>query len=157
MGKSRQRATDPKIIDRPELKSALRRVTEGSFTVVLWALWTYWALPIITLIFWLFGFGYFYQRLFSAHVVGQVYEVLKNGGLVILAILIIKLAWINYNYYAIFKRFGQRRRNVLVCPEEKIPKSFNIDFALIQKARKLSRLEVTLQNKTLTITFPKIN
>jgi len=155
MGKSRQRVTDPKIIDRPELKSGLRRFTEGSFTAVLWALWAYWALPIITLILWLLGFRYLYHKLFSDHVVGQVYEVLKNGGLVILTLLMIKLVWINYNYYAIFKRFGQRRKNVLVCAEEKISRLFNIAPALIQKARSFSRLEVTLHNKELTISVPK--
>ena len=59
MGKSRQRFAQPKIIDKPELKSPLRYLVEGSITLALWAIWGYWILPLLTLVLWLIGIEFF--------------------------------------------------------------------------------------------------
>ncbi len=62
MEESGQRSTHTKIIDRPVLKSPLRYLFEGSFTLALWALWVYWLMPIFTLLLWVFGFHLYYSE-----------------------------------------------------------------------------------------------
>ena len=126
MGEPGQGITHPKIIDKPELKSPLRYLVEGSVTLALWAIWLYWVLPILTLFFWFIGLRFFFQTAISNVALRELAEILKDSGITILIIFVLKLAWIYYNYFAIFKRKGERRKQVSVCSDEAITKFFNI-------------------------------
>ncbi len=151
MGKPGSRTTDDKIIDKPDLKSPLRNLIEGSLTAFLWAVWVYWMIPLLTLVLWLFGVRMFYLSIFNHIHLSELREILFNGGFVIIIILTLNLLWINYNYYLIFKRLGNRRKAPQAYSEEKLAGYFSIDPAAVAEAKKKSRFEVTLEGKKLSI------
>jgi len=112
MGKPRQRTTYSLIIDKPELKSPLRHLIEGSITLALWAIWIYWLIPLVTLFLWALGLKLFYQSVIVDVALFELIELLKSGGTVILIVIILNIIWIFYNYQMIFKRKGDRRKQV---------------------------------------------
>ena len=152
MGESGQRASHPAIIDRPEFKSPLRHVAEGSITIGLWALWIYWMLPLGTLFLWLLGYKMVHDVLLAGDSLTQFLQILKNGGIGVLTVLAIQLLWIAYNYQFIFKRKGERRKNGHVPDETYLARHFNVDPGLLEKARQSRRLEVVLTDTGLAIT-----
>ncbi len=154
MEKSRQRNPHPKIIDRPELKSPIRHILEGSITLALWAVWLYWVLPLITLILWLLGIKMFYMQIFSEDIFMALIRILKNGGAAILIILTLKLIWIYYNYHIIFKRKGYRRKEFQAHPDKAASKFFEVDEELLEEVKSHKRIEVTLDGKQVTIKPP---
>jgi len=154
MGKSRQRPAHPKIINRPELKSPLRHLVEGSITLALWAIWLYWIAPLLTLFLWLLGFKFFYLALFAKAGFAELVEVLRNGGLAILIIIILKFAWIYYNYFMIFKKKGERRKQVRISSDKVMAQFFNVDPELLEKAKKHHRVNVVLKDKGIIINTP---
>jgi poly-beta-1,6-N-acetyl-D-glucosamine biosynthesis protein PgaD len=151
MGESGPRVSYPQIIDKPKLKSPLRHFLEGSITAGLWALWAYGALPLLTIFLWALGIKFFYQKLLGENGFNQLVEILKNGGTVIIIILTIKLVWIYYNYYMIFKRLGRRRLQSTVCPDATFAAFFHVDQKILAEAKKHSRLEVSLKDHSLTV------
>ncbi|MFZ5800920.1 MAG: poly-beta-1,6-N-acetyl-D-glucosamine biosynthesis protein PgaD [Candidatus Omnitrophota bacterium] len=156
MGKPGPGFSYPEIIDKPELKSPLRHLAEGSLTAFLWALWVYWILPLFTLFLWLAGFRYFFERLFPKDFLSEFVEILKNGGLAILVILTLKLLWINYNYHLIYKKRPERRKKVIACSDRVLAQYFRLDPRILEKAKRLRRIEVTLTERRLFITSPRI-
>lgn len=151
MDESGQRATHPKIIDRPEFKSPLRHLTEGSITVVLWAIWLYWLLPVITVFLWVFGFKFFYQTLFASEGFAKLFEILRKGGVAVLVILTLQLVWIFYNHQFIFKKRGTRRKSAPIASDESMAQFFNLDLKLLQAARKKRTVKVVLKDNKLSI------
>ena len=154
MEESRQRVAHPKIIDRPELKSPLRHLVEGSITFALWAIWLYWILPLLTLFLWLLGFKIFYQELVAKAGFAELLELLRNGGIAILIIIILKFAWIYYNYFLMFKRKGERRKQVRISPDKVIAQFFKVDPEILEKAKKHHRINVVLEDKRIIIDTP---
>ena len=152
MAKSRQRYTHPKIIDRPEFKSRIRHITEATLAASLWALWLYWISPIITLVLWLLGLQFFYQEVVSESRFYDLIEVLKNGGIVLLVIFLLQIVWIYYNYFAIFKRKGNRRRESRASNEEAIAKYFKMDADELKQAKKHNQVDFAWEGKEITIT-----
>lgn len=151
MGEPGQGYPHPKIIDRPELKSGFRHFLEGSITVMLWALWLYWILPVLTLLLWFFGLRFFFLKVFSKNILSELFEIIKNGGAVILIILTVTIIWIYYNYNFIFKRKGERRKRISVCPDETIAKFFDVEPQLLEKAKKNKRVTVELKDNKFII------
>lgn len=144
LGKSGSRFTHPEVIDKKEAKNLWRYFTEGSITLMLWVLWVYWFLPIVTLALWFFGVRIFYQTIFYEVTVTELFKVLRNGMTVICAIFIIQIIWIYHNYN-IFRRRGERRKIVTLSLDKDIAECFNIDLALLEKAKQASRIEVTFK------------
>lgn len=157
MGKPGPRFSHPEIIDKPELKSPLRHLVEGSLTAFLWALWVYWILPLFTLFLWAAGFRYLFDRLFPKSFFAEFVEILKNGGLAILVIFTLKLIWINYNYHVIYKKRPERRKKVITCSDRVLAQYFRVDPKLLERAKRERRLEVTLTEHRLFITKPRIS
>jgi poly-beta-1,6-N-acetyl-D-glucosamine biosynthesis protein PgaD len=151
MGKPGPRNSYTKIIDKPELKSPLRNLMEGSVTVFLWAVWVYWMIPLVTIFLWIFGVRMFYRSILSQVNSSELLGILHNGGITILVIVTLNLVWINYNYYMIFKRLGNRRKEGGKCSETKLAEFFNADPTQVEEAKKKNRLEVTLEGKKITI------
>ncbi len=151
MEKSGPRVTHIKIIDHQELKSPLRNTMEHVITTILWALWGYWILPIITIFLWVVGLKISYLTLFAASHLSELTDVLKFGGLSILTIFIINLIWINYNYYFIFKRFPLRRRQTRLATDQEIGKFFNLNPTVLIKLREHNRYEISLYGNTAII------
>ncbi|NQS99810.1 MAG: poly-beta-1,6-N-acetyl-D-glucosamine biosynthesis protein PgaD [Candidatus Omnitrophica bacterium] len=151
MDQSRQRATHPQIIDRPEFRTPLRRLTEGSITTILWAIWLYWLLPVVTVFLWVFGFKFLYQTLFTGEGFAKLFEILRRGGVAVVIILTLQLLWIYYNHQFIFKRKGSRRRAVPRASDKTLAQFFNLEPKVLAAARKKQTVKVTLKDNKLTI------
>jgi poly-beta-1,6-N-acetyl-D-glucosamine biosynthesis protein PgaD len=101
-----------KIRDNPGLRSFLRNISETTFTGFIWAVWIYFLLPVINVVFWIFGF-----QLINIAVIEQVgYEellqLLMKMGWAVVIVFVIFHAWGYYNYM----RFGKRSRRKASAP-----------------------------------------
>ncbi len=152
MGKPGQRYPHAPIIDKRELKTPTRRMVEGSITAMLWAMWMYWILPVVTVVLWTVGIKMFYRSLLEKEQFLQLHLVLKNGGLMLLAIFFTNLIWINYNYYFIFRRLGTRRKGSRQCEDREFAAFYSIDEKILTQAKQHNRFEITLADKKITIT-----
>lgn len=151
MAKSGQRDTHPQIIDKPDLKSPLRYLFEGSITFALWALWIYWILPLVTLVLWIMGFRLFYHELFSQGGLEEFIYTLKNGGLIILIISLMMLGWTYYNYLWFLRRGERRNKYEAITLDKDIAEHFKVDIELLKKLKQENRIEVKLDNNQRVI------
>lgn len=135
------------IIDKPELKSILRKITEGSITFILWLCWSYFILPLVNLFLWLLGIRLFYREALSHQ--GYLYflEVLQKGGFIIFVITLLIIGWIYYNYL-LFKKRGERRKGTKVINDEEIAALYNIDPNTSNKFKKQSLVKVVINERS---------
>jgi len=151
MGESGQGTSHPAVIDRPQFQSFFKRFVESSITAVLWLAWLYWILPVITLLLWIFGIKFLAQALFTGNVIGEVIEILKNGGIAIILVLLLELVWVNYNYRMIFKKRGERRRFAEPATDEELAHYFHADPDVLKEAKKHRRIEMVLKSNETVI------
>ncbi|MBU0758954.1 MAG: poly-beta-1,6-N-acetyl-D-glucosamine biosynthesis protein PgaD [Candidatus Omnitrophica bacterium] len=151
MGKSGQRVTYYKIIDRPELKLPIVRLAEGVVTGFFWAVWIYFITPILTIILWIMGFKFFHSALFSTDDMMELLQIIHNASVVVLGIFFLNIAWIWHNY-RIYKKTGNRRRFAPVFPEDKLARLFDLDLAVLKKTKEKNRINVSLTGKKITVT-----
>ncbi|MBU0533872.1 MAG: poly-beta-1,6-N-acetyl-D-glucosamine biosynthesis protein PgaD [Candidatus Omnitrophica bacterium] len=151
MAKSRQRNSYPPIIDRPEFKSRLRHISEVAIAASLWALWLYWISPIFTVILWLLGLQFFYQKVITESRLWDLLEILHNGGLAFLVIFLMQLVWINYNYFIIFKRKGERRGKQPACNDEAMAMFFKVEPKLLKQAKEYNQIDIVVKGQEIII------
>jgi poly-beta-1,6-N-acetyl-D-glucosamine biosynthesis protein PgaD len=141
----------PPIIDKPEFKSPLRYLFEGSFTLALWALWVYWILPIFTLLIWIAGIQLFRYEIFIKGGLEELINILKNGGRIVLFITLIMLGWTYYNYLWFLRRGERRNKSELITFDKDIAQFFNVDVDLLKQLKKQNRIEVKLENGQIVL------
>ena len=112
------------IEDRPELRSVLRNTAEWSITILMWAIWVYLFLPLLSLILWVVGMVHLYRTLFTEEVIGELIDMLGKVGWLVLFVFLILRGWGFYNYY----RFGRlsRRKGRAVTPTDEIGHHFDL-------------------------------
>ena len=141
MEKSGQGVAYPQIIDRPELKSAIRNVVENSITLILWITWILWVLPAAFALWHLRGAG------FAA--AGGL-EALSLGAGAVLLILSGIMLWIYYNRAMITLRHGERRRQTLRCADAALARHFDADSRWIDSLKDCRRIQVNLSDGRLS-------
>ncbi|MFA5339230.1 MAG: hypothetical protein WC317_03660 [Candidatus Omnitrophota bacterium] len=157
MEKPGQRVTDSKIIERPELKTLLRKIIEGVVTALLWVIWGFFISRVFIILIpgLRAGFG------ISADASAQLFGVMRDAALIIIVIFLLDLLWIEYNYAYIFKKLRMDKiiRVKLGRPAKSDLKCFvrllNADEKAVEAARKNSHITVELKNNRLTIPEPK--
>ncbi len=149
MGKPGPRLTCPKIINDPKLKSPFHYLVEGSLTLALWAMWLYWIMPLATLLLWAVGVKYLHRTIIASAGLQELIKILENGGYVILIVLTINLLWINYNYFMIFKRLGNRRSNGRKGTDEQACRVFHVELGQLEWARRERIIHVSLESGRL--------
>ena len=107
----------PPIEDREDLRTFLRNTTEWGFTVVMWALWIYLFLPLISLLLWVAGAPYIYKTVFTEEVLYRLINLLINMGWAMLVIFLVLRGWGLYNYF-IFGRHNRRKQHPEVTQEQ---------------------------------------
>jgi len=134
------------IIDKPKLKSFLRKITELGFTSLMWGLWFYLFLPLLNLVLWVLGIRYFYVELFELAGYKGLINILLKAGWVILIVFLILRSWGVYNY----RRFGKRERRKGLPPEtlEKTAEYFQISPEQIQHIQSSKEVVWPLLHKT---------
>ena len=155
MGKPRQGTSSPLIIDIPELITPRRKLIESGVTVLLWVSWLYFIAPIITLLLWAFGIKYFYEVFFPGGGLGSLISLLKGGGITVAVILFIDIAWIDYNYYFLFKVFGIKKEYVPHATMQDFAKMLHADPEAVEHMNRENRIDVTIEGNRLVIVKSK--
>jgi len=98
--------TDIKIINKPDLKSRGRKISEMSITTIIWLLWLWLFMPVINVFFWVVGVQTFYHTLIIDTGYIDFFELVRGVGLTVAIVFIIMRTWGYYNYW----RFGKRNK-----------------------------------------------
>ena len=128
---------------------------EGSITVILWVVWIYFILPVFTVMLWFFGVKLFYQKLIVEGGLEQLGSILLNGGIAVLMIFLLQTAWISYNYYFIYRRYGERRKSRESYDAGVYAEHFNVTRKTVENAREQSRIIALLHDDTIEIVMPE--
>jgi biofilm PGA synthesis protein PgaD len=109
----------PEIIieDKPELRGAARSTIEWVFTSLMWALWIYLFIPMITLVLWTAGVHYIYHSVIEPAALAYLADMLMRLGGAVVIIFIALRGWGYYNYY-VFGRLNRRKECKHPCPLE---------------------------------------
>ncbi|MCP3676033.1 MAG: poly-beta-1,6-N-acetyl-D-glucosamine biosynthesis protein PgaD [Deltaproteobacteria bacterium] len=132
------------IIDKPDLKSKGRKLSEMSITTFIWLLWLWLFLPVINTLLWMVGAQTFYHTLIVDTGYIDFFTLARRMGLTVIVVFIIMRVWGYYNYW----RFGRRnkRKNLPDATPAKISEIFRLSPDEI----------VTLQaSKEVTFSFNK--
>jgi biofilm PGA synthesis protein PgaD len=121
------------IIDKPKLKSFLRKITELSFTSLMWGLWFYLFLPLLNLVLWVLGIRYFYIEVFELGGYKGLINLLLKAGWVILTVFLVMRFWGLYNYWRFGKR--ERRKNLPSETFEQTVEYFQVSPEQIQQVQ----------------------
>jgi len=151
MEKSGPRPPHIKIIDQPALKSPLRHLVEGSITLFFWAVWIYWLMPIFTALMWLLGIGWFYREIFPQGGMDEFLALLRNAGIVFLAVTAILIVWTRYNYLWFLRRGERRNKMSVICHDEDVAKFLKADVEEVRRGKECSLVEVRLEGESLKI------
>jgi len=128
----------PPLEDNAKLRSTVRSATELSFTTLMWALWIYLFMPLISLVLWIVGLPYIYQKLFQEEVLHQLLDLLSRMGWVVLIAFLLLRGWGVYNYL-IFGKHNRRKRSAVVTAEE-LGRHFNVtaeDVHILQQSKEI--------------------
>lgn len=120
----------PPIEDKSDLRSFLRDTTEWSFTILMWGLWVYLFLPLVSLLLWVIGLPHIYRTVFREDVLQQLLRLLGGVGWMVLVIFIVLRGWGFYNYYVFGKR--NRRREYPEVSLEDLSKHFDLSPEEVQ-------------------------
>ena len=153
MEKPGQGVADPKIIERPELKTLLRKIIEGGVTGLLWVVWLFFIGRIVVILVPALNAKFGVPAGASAQLMG----IIRDAGIVILAIFLLDLLWIEYNYAYLFKRLkmdkiikvklGRTAKSDLKC----FVRMLHADEKVVEHARKYNHITVELKNGKLTM------
>jgi poly-beta-1,6-N-acetyl-D-glucosamine biosynthesis protein PgaD len=149
MEKPGPRPPHHRIIDEPALKSPFRHLLEGSITLFFWALWIYWLLPVFTALLWFFGIRLFYEQIFPQGGIEEMLRLLKDAGIVFLAILAVIFLWTRYNYFWFLRRGERRNKVVAICYDEDLARFFRVDPAALAEAKSHGVLGITLDGEKM--------
>lgn len=147
MEKSGQGHPHPGIIVRDEVKSRLRVAVEGLLTVAFWVFYIYVLLPIFTLILWAFGVRTIFDEVFGQKGYLALIDILKNGGLITAAILVVLAGWAFYNYRLFVKRGDRRGSRVSISSDREIARLLDLDPAALESIRRRRRLKVKVERE----------
>ena len=103
------------IIDRPELRSFLRNITELSFTTLIWCVWIYLFLPLLNFVLWLAGIRLLHVELIEGAAYIELLHLLGNLALLMLGVFAALYAWSYYNFW----RYGKHCRRKTPPPPMK--------------------------------------
>lgn len=117
------------IENNPGLRSVTRVVFEWSFTAIMWALWVYLFLPMISLVMWAVGLHLFYVHLFEGAALERLADLLGQMGLTVLIVFVILRGWGYYNLYKFGRRDRRRRRPV--ATRDLLGRQFNLSSAQV--------------------------
>ncbi len=126
------------IKDNPKLKSFLRKVTELSFTSVIWGIWIYLFLPILNITLWVLGVRYFNIEVIEKVGYLELLGLLNKLGWTVLVLFVALRSWGYYNYW----RFGRRNRRKTISPTvvEELAGYFQIPLEQVEQL--ISKKEV---------------
>ena len=120
-------------IQSPELLTRSRRTGDTMVTGVMWVVYMYLWVPLISLAAWLLGFEFGYDAMVRAGGAAGLQEVLWWYGLVIALIFVALTSWSASNRRRF--RHRNRRRASGVIGDEQLRESFGVSTADLERLR----------------------
>ncbi len=129
------------FIHAPGLRQPHRRAGDQVLTFIMWAIYAYLWLPLISLIAWFLGIDLFYQ------------EMVVNGGFdafvelsgwylaIIILILMVVITWSASNYFRFHNR--QRRKPQAAVTDSELQSWFGVDEAQHRAMRDVANVVLT--------------
>ena len=135
------------IIDNPDIKSFFRKITEMSFTTIIWGIWIYMFLPFLNLILWILGIQIFYVEVFKEAGYLEFIDMISKMGWIIVIVFLILRIWGFYNY----RRFGRKDRRkgpLLDTTYESLSEYFQVSKELIPDLQNSKEVVWPIQEDT---------
>jgi biofilm PGA synthesis protein PgaD len=151
MEKSRQRLTNPEIIDSWKYKSYTRIILESFLTLAFWTGFLYLLTPVVTLVLWLFGVRIAYSELIGPNGLIELVKIIKNGFFITSIVTVCILAWGYYNYLLFWIRGERRNSQVKICFDADFSAYYQLDLQTLQAAKEQSCLSVTLTDNGMEV------
>ena len=119
-----------------------QRTRDTVLTLIMWGVYLYLWIPLITLGAWLVGFERFYEVLILYGGVTVLMEMLDWYAVVITSIATVIVTWSGINY----RRFHgkERRRSAGAADEREISEFFGIPETEVKRVRRSRRLQIDL-------------
>ena len=111
-------------------------------TLLMWGIYIYLWIPLITLAAWLLGFEHFYEIMITYGGFEVVLELLDWYALVLILISVCIVSWSGINYYRFHNR--ERRYAVPVTRAQKISEFFGLSDAEVERIQTSRRLLIEL-------------
>lgn len=130
------------LINEPELQNLSHKLGDTVITGVMWGIYLYLWLPLISLVAWLFGIQLFYHELIEAGGYLELLDRITLYATVIPTILVVIFGWSLSNQ----RRFrGQERRNAVseISPAE-MTAFFDVTPAEFERLRDASRIVIAI-------------
>jgi len=118
------------------------RARDTVLTLVMWGIYIYLWIPLITLAAWLLGFERFYEVMISYGGFTVVIGLMDVYGLTIIGIAICVVSWSGINYYRFHSK--ERRYAVPATDPKKIGEFFGLPEAEAARVRTSRRLLIDL-------------
>lgn len=136
--------TNVLLIERPELQSTQQRAVFGILTLVMWAIWFYLWLPLITLVGWYLGFDLFADYILNLREDEQWRDLLLYGVVIVLSGMGLFL-WSQYN----LSRFSglDRRAGAGKVENRALCKRFKIDSGVLMLMQHGKTVRICLDQK----------
>lgn len=147
--------TEIEIKDKPQLKTILRKITELSFTTIMWIFYSYLFLPVLNIILWLLGIRYFYVEVIEGVGYMEILDLFNKMGWTILIVFGTLRIWGYYNY----RRFGKRDRRKAIPNNniEQIYRHFQIPKEIILDLQLKKEVIWSSEQNSIQIIEDKIN
>lgn len=128
---------EPKlIIDAPELLRKRLRTRDGLFTTLMWLVYAYLWLPLISLAAWLLGIDFAYDAMLRAGGIGGLLRLVEWCGYAALLIIAIIIGWSTVQR---FRFGGSDRRGLIPRVSDAVLRASSElnadDFALLRSGR----------------------
>ncbi len=135
-----------------QMLSGRQRTREAILTTILWMLYGYLWLPLISFIAWYFGIDFAYERVVKAGGPDQLILLLLWFFIIFLVILLIVVTWSGLQY-SLYKGDGERRNRGTVFDLAAEREVWQIDAALQQqlKANKVQTIELNDQARIVKV------
>jgi biofilm PGA synthesis protein PgaD len=137
---------NPPLIERPDRLSRVRRTILGSITALLWILYAYLWVPLLTFLAWLLGIHTAYQRLYLED---NAIDPFIMASLPVIALIcgVLLIGWAEYNRIRFAHADSRRRRRRGDVGESAVDDKLGADHALGETLRSHRSVSVALDDQ----------
>lgn len=125
-----------KVVNESLLKSRTLKIGEIIFTIILWAMFIYFLIPLINFVIWILSGKYLYINIFLEQHYIHIANTLTYGIIIIIIIFEIIASWSLYNYKRFYNK-NRRKNQVKDLSPEKIAHYFSVPEKTILRLKSM--------------------
>ena len=125
-----------KVVNESLLKSRTLKIGEIILTIILWAMFIYFLIPLINFVIWILSAKYLYINIFLEQHYIHIANTLTYGIIIIIIIFEIIASWFLYNYKRFYNK-NRRKNQVKDLSPEKIAHYFSVPEKTILRLKSM--------------------